>query len=143
MEILFDEGLAYRAYLGETKEMLKRPQVKFYKDAVPDILAGRKTIEPRPRSASWIRRINRATVIDLTYGPRMGPAIVFATAKVLSLEIRPFESVTEEDLRGIALGWETRTVEDFIAEYTRWFVRELDRGYPVAWIHFRLTHDSS
>ena len=119
--------------------MLKRPQIKFYKDAVSDILAGKKRLEPRPRSLQWIRKIRNAEFVDLTYGPRIGSPITFATARICKVEIRPFESATEADLKDIALGWEHRAVSDFVAEYVRWFLKDLDKGYSVAWIYFEVT----
>lgn len=114
----------------------KRPQIKFYKDAVPDILSGRKTIEPRPRSHAWIERITTTQLVDLTYGPRIGVPKIFATAQILKVESRPFNTATKDDLKGIGLGWQNRTPEEFIAEYERWFQKELAKGYPVAWIYF-------
>jgi hypothetical protein len=80
--------------------------------------------------------MRKADLVDLTYGPRMGAPIIFATAKILKVEIRPFETAMESDLHKIALGWETKSVQEFVAEYTRWFAKELYKGYPVAWVHF-------
>ncbi len=114
------------------------PAIKFFKDAVEDILAGRKTLEPRPRSLSWIRRLEKAGQASLTYGPRFGAPTVFATARIIDITIRPFDSATPEDLRHIGYGWATRSCEEFVLEYTRWFTKELEKGYPVAWISFEV-----
>lgn len=116
----------------------KRPQIKFYKDAVPDILAGKKTLEPRPRSPQWIEKISQAPEVDLTYGPRIGMPTIFASAQILQVETRPFETATVDDLKQIALGWQDKTPQEFIDEYVKWFSRDLDKGYPVAWIYFKL-----
>lgn len=113
-------------------------QLKFYKNAVADILSGKKTLEPRPRSPAWIRRIKDTKVIDLTYGPRFGPPRVFAKAKIVKVETRPFETATKEDLRCIALGWEKRTVKEFVGEYNKWFADQLSKGYQVAWVYFKV-----
>ncbi len=56
----------------------RRPQIKFLKDQVGYVLAGSKTLEPRPRSHRWIERLANAAEIDLTYGQRFAPPIVFA-----------------------------------------------------------------
>lgn len=114
------------------------PQIKFYKDAVPDILSTQKTLEPRPRSPQWIQRISSAKLVDLTFGPRIGAPKIFASAEILKVETRPFETATMEDLIQIALGWQDKTPEEFIAEYTKWFAKDLAKGYPVAWIYFKL-----
>lgn len=114
------------------------PQIKFYKDAVPDILSGRKTLEPRPRSPQWIARIADSKLVDLTYGPRIGVPKVFASAEILNVDTRPFETATIEDLVQIALGWQDKSPEEFIQEYTKWFAKDLAKGYPVAWIYFKL-----
>lgn len=116
------------------------PVIKFFKDAVEDILAGRKTLEPRPRSPSWIERLGKAGQASLTYGPRFGAPTVFATARITDVAVRPFESVTIEDLARIGYGWSDRSCEEFVAEYTRWFAKELEKGYPVAWISFEVIH---
>lgn len=115
-----------------------KPQIKFYKDAVPDILSGRKTLEPRPRSPKWISTIAESQLVDLTYGPRIGVPKIFASAEILKVETRPFETATMDDLIQIALGWQDKTPEEFIAEYTKWFANDLAKGYPVAWIYFKL-----
>lgn len=115
-----------------------RPQIKFYKDAVPDILSGRKTLEPRPRSPQWIAKIADSKLVDLTYGPRIGVPKIFASAEILKVDTRPFETATMEDLTQIALGWQDKTAEEFVAEYTKWFAKDLTKGYPVAWIYFKL-----
>lgn len=114
------------------------PQIKFYKDAVPDIVSGQKTLEPRPRSPRWIERISNTKEADLTYGPRIGVPTIFARAEIVKVETRPFETATQEDLEKIALGWQDKTPKEFIEEYTKWFSKELAKGYPVAWIYFKL-----
>lgn len=38
----------------------------------------------------------------------------------------------------VSYDWADRSCEEFVAEYTRWFVRELDKNYPVAWISFEV-----
>jgi ASCH domain len=112
--------------------------MKFFKDAVEDILAGRKTLEPRPRSASWIERLEKVGQASLTYGPRFGASTVFATARITDVTVRPFETVTVGDLARIGYGWADRSCEEFVVEYTRWFAEELEKGYPVAWISFEV-----
>ena len=114
------------------------PAIKFYKDAVEDILCGRKTLEPRPRSLSWINRLERAGRAELTYGPRFGPPTVFGLARITDITLRPFNNATTDDLSRIGGSWAECTVEAFVEEYTRWFARELARGYPVAWISFEV-----
>jgi len=114
----------------------KRPAIKFLKHSAEDILAGKKTLEPRPRSLRWIERIEKADVVDLTYGPRMGAPTIFATAKIEKVEIRPFDTITPDDLKRVGYGWELRTVAEFISAYTEWYAKELAKGYPVAWIYF-------
>ncbi len=74
----------------------KSLQIKFYKDAVPDILCGKKTLEPIPRSLAWIQRIANAKEVDLTYGPRIGVPTIFARAKIIKVETRPFETATKK-----------------------------------------------
>ncbi|MGH3710294.1 MAG: ASCH domain-containing protein [Pseudonocardiaceae bacterium] len=114
------------------------PAIKFFKDAVEDILVGRKTLEPRPRSLPWISRLQKAGQALLTYGPRFGAPTVFATARIVDVAVRSFDSVTPEDLGRIGYGWADRSCEEFVAEYTRWFARELEKNYPVAWIRFEV-----
>jgi hypothetical protein len=114
------------------------PAIKFFKDAVEDILAGRKTLEPRPRSLSWIRRLEKVGQASLTYGPRFGAPTVFATARITDITVRSFDSATPEDLGRIGYDWSNRSREEFVAEYTCWFARELEKGYPVAWISFEV-----
>jgi hypothetical protein len=114
------------------------PTIKFFKDAVEDILAGRKTLEPRPRSPSWIERLEKVGQASLTYGPRFGAPTVFATARIIDVAVRPFESVTVVDLARIGYDWSGRSCEEFVAEYTRWFTKELEKGYPVAWVSFEV-----
>lgn len=115
------------------------PVIKFYKDAVADILAGHKTLEPRPRSTSWIKRLERAGYASLTYGPRFGAPTVFATARIIEITIRSFETATAQDLARIGTDWHGKNTEQFVREYTRWFEKELAKGYPVAWIRFEIT----
>lgn len=114
------------------------PAIKFFKDAVEDILAGNKTLEPRPRSLSWIKRLERAGCASLTFGPRFGVPAVFAAARITDITIRPFETATSQDLMRIGTAWQGESAERFIREYTRWFEKELARGYPVAWISFEV-----
>jgi hypothetical protein len=113
------------------------PAIKFY-DAVEDILAGRKTLEPRPRSLSWIRRLENAGLASFTHGPRFGAPTVFAAVRITNITVRPFDTVTPEDLARIGYGWMNRSCDEFVAEYTRWFTREPEKGYPVAWISFEV-----
>ncbi len=114
------------------------PAIKFFKDAVEDILAGRKTLEPRPRSLSWIGRLEKIGKASFTYGPRFGAPTVFATARINDITVRSFGSATPVDLSRIGYDWPNRSCEEFVAEYTRWFTRELEKGYPVAWISFEI-----
>lgn len=114
------------------------PAIKFFKDAVDDILTGRKTLEPRPRSLPWIRRLEKVGQASFTYGPRFGVPTIFATACITDITVRPFDTVTLEDLRRIGYDWADRSREEFVMEYTRWFARELEKNYPVAWIGFEV-----
>ena len=114
------------------------PAIKFFKDAVEDILAGRKTLEPRPRSPSWTSRLEKVGQASFTYGPRFGAPTVFATARIIDITVRPFDSATLDDLRRIGYDWANRSREEFVTEYTSWFTRELEKGYPVAWISFEV-----
>jgi hypothetical protein len=114
------------------------PAIKFFKDAVADILAGHKTLEPRPRTLAWIKRLERAGYASLTYGPRFGAPTIFATARITDITIRPFETAMVEDLKRIGKEWSTDSPERFIIEYTRWYAKELAKGYPVAWISFEI-----
>ena len=114
------------------------PQIKFYKDAVSDIISGRKTLEPRPRSFRWIEKVAGASEVNLTYGPRIGVPKIFATARILKVETRPFETATKEDLIQIGLGWQNKSPDEFIKEYNSWFAKDLAKGYSVAWIYFKL-----
>lgn len=116
----------------------KRPQLKFLKEQVDNVLKGKKTLEPRPRSRQWIERIANVVFIDLTYGARFKPPVIFATAKVLKVEVRPFETTTKEDLIKISRGWEEKEPEEFIRVHNEWFAKELSRGLPVLWIYFRI-----
>ncbi|MBV9728701.1 MAG: ASCH domain-containing protein [Pseudonocardiales bacterium] len=114
------------------------PAIKFFKDAIEDILAGRKTLGPRPRSLSWTRRLEKVGQALLTYGPRFGAPTVFAVVRITDITVRPFDSVTLEDLMHIGYDWADRGCEEFVAEYTRWFTKELEKNYPVAWISFEV-----
>lgn len=125
------KSLHYWSEEPETRQP-RRSQLKFLKDQVVDVLSGEKTLEPRPRSHGWIERFAKAELIDLTYGPRFKPPIVFATARLLKLEVRPFETTTQDDLLQIARGWEARTPSEFIEEHNRWYADELAKGYEVA-----------
>lgn len=124
--------------LTETSSPAAIPAIKFFKDAVDDVLAGRKTLEPRPRTLAWIKRLERAGFASLTYGPRFGAPTVFATARITDITIRPFETATEKDLERIGAAWHDESPERFIREYTQWFRTELAKGYPVAWIGFEI-----
>ncbi len=104
------------------------PAIKFFKDAVADILAGRKTLEPRPRSLSWIRRLEKAGQASLTYGPRFGAPTVFAIARITDITVRPFDSAAPEDLMRIGYGWAERSCEEFLIEYKSWFAKELAKS---------------
>jgi ASCH domain len=117
------------------------PTIKFFKDAVADILAGIKTLEPRPRSMPWIRRLDRAGCASLAYGPRVGAPTVFAVARITGITLRAFETATAADLRRIGTPWRDRSPEEFSDEYNRWFAKELAKGYPVAWISFELVDE--
>ena len=66
------------------------------------------------------------------------PPRIFARAKVEKVEVRPFETTTKEDLKKISRGWEEREPQEFIEEHNVWYAKELSRGYPVAWIYFRV-----
>lgn len=114
------------------------PAIKFFKDAVEDVLAGHKTLEPRPRTVAWIKRLERAGRASLTYGPRFGAPTVFATARITDITIRSFETATSEDLERIGTAWRGENPERFVREYTRWFEKQLTKGYPVAWISFEV-----
>lgn len=116
----------------------RRPQLKFLKDQIGYVLDGSKTLEPRPRSPQWIERISQAEEIDLTYGPRFSVPKIFARAKVEKVEVRPFETTTKEDLEKISRGWEEKEPQEFIEEHNAWYAKELSKGYPVAWIYFRV-----
>lgn len=124
--------------IGQTMDSKSIPQIKFYKDAAPDILSGKKTLEPRPRSTRWIGKISEAKYVNFTYGPRIGTPKIFARAEILNVETRPFESIRPKDLTKVGLGWKNKTPHEFIEEYKKWFSKELKRGYPVAWIYFRI-----
>lgn len=116
------------------------PAIKFFKDSVADILAGHKTLGPRPRTRTlaWIRSIERAGYASLTYGPRLGPPTIFATARVTDITMRPFETATAEDLKRLDRDWRGENPERFVIEYMRWYAKELTKGYPVAWISIEI-----
>lgn len=116
----------------------KRPQLKFLKAIVDSIVNGDKTLEVRPRSRRWIENFSKADEIDLTYGPRFAAPKVFARAKLEKVEVRPFESTTAKDLKRIARGWEGKTPKEFIKVHNEWYSKELSKGYPVAWIFFKV-----
>lgn len=117
------------------------PAIKFFKSAVEDILSGAKTLEPRPRSAGWIKRLEAFDRARLTYGPRMGAPTLFAVARILEVVVRPFETATQEDVDRVGSEWKGRDPAEFIAVYTDWYCKELDKGYPVAWISFEVDED--
>lgn len=117
----------------------RRPQLKFLKDQVGYVLDGKKTLEPRPRSHQWIDRLSEAEEIDLTYGPRFAPPKVFARVKIERIEVRPFDTVTQEDLKQISRGWEDKTPEEFARVHNEWYAKELAKGYPVVWVYFKIT----
>jgi hypothetical protein len=119
-------------------ELIAVPSIKFYKDAIAGILNGDKTLEPRPRSMSWIRRLQRSQRVHLTYGPRFGPPSVFAVAQITDITLRPFDTATPDDLERVGAKWRGRRPDEFVAEYTKWFRLELGKGYPVAWISFQV-----
>jgi hypothetical protein len=52
--------------------------------------------------------------------------------------VRPFGSVTVADLARIGYDWPDRSCAEFSVEYTHWFAKELEKGYPVAWISFEV-----
>lgn len=114
------------------------PAIKFLKRTVPDILDGSKTLEARPRSEPWIRRIRDAPRARLTYGPMRGAPTVFAVARICSVEVRGFGTATQDDLGRIGPDWAGRGTEDFTAAYADWYAKELARGYAVAWISFEV-----
>src|SRR3989344_4908588 len=117
----------------------RKPQLKFFKEQVHFILDGYKTLEPRPRSHRWIERISNAEEIELTYGPRFRPPKIFAVAKIEKIEVRPFDTVTKDDLIRISRGWEGKNSDEFAEVHNKWYAKELAKGYPVAWIYFKLT----
>ncbi|MGH3794975.1 MAG: ASCH domain-containing protein [Pseudonocardiaceae bacterium] len=123
---------------SERSPQAATPTIKFFKETVEDVLAGRKTLEPRPRTLTWIKRLERAGRASLTYGPRFGAPTVFAAARITDITIRPFETATSQDLERIGTDWRGKSVERFVREYTRWFEKELAKGYPVAWISFEV-----
>lgn len=114
------------------------PRIKFFKEAVPEILDGRKTLEARARSEGWINKLELASHAALTSGPRFGQPTTFAVARILDVDRRPFDTASVEDLQQLGGDWASRTVELFVEEYTAWFARELERGYQVAWIRFEV-----
>ena len=119
------------------------PAIKFLKQTVPAILDGSKTLEPRPRSDAWIRGIQRSDRAKLTYGPMMGAPTVFGVARILSVEVRGFETATRPDVDRIGAEWAGRDTGEFIAAYAGWYARELAKGYAVAWISFAIDREWS
>jgi hypothetical protein len=119
-------------------DIQRLPAIKFFKDAVDDILSGAKTLEPRPRSEAWIRKISASSKVRMTYGPRMGAPFTFAVAAVLDVAVRGLETATQEDVDRIGSTWKGKDPAFFIREYTAWYRKELDKGYPVAWISFEV-----
>jgi len=99
-------------------------------------VVARKILEPRPRSLSWVGRLERAGYARLVYGPHFGAPTVFAAARIDGVTLRPFESVTDEELPYIGSFWRGRPRQGLIEEYTRWFGKDLAKGYPVAWVRF-------
>jgi hypothetical protein len=124
---------------GEGRGVL--PAIKVMKYQVEDILSGGKTLEPRPRGEAWIARIQTARRAQLTWGPRMGAPTVFAIAQITSVEIRGFETATQADVDRVGSQWKGRPVADFVAEYTAWFAKDLNKGHRVAWISFDVVED--
>jgi len=116
----------------------RNPQLKFLKNQVKYVISGNKTLEPRPRSIRWINIFEKAEMVDLTFGPRFRMPVVFATAKLTKVEIRPFETVTRDDLRQISRGWEEKDPKEFMEVHNKWYANELAKGYPVAWIYFEI-----
>jgi hypothetical protein len=91
-----------------------------------------------PRSLSWISRLEKFDQASFVYGPRFGAPTVFATARIIDITVRPFDSATPDDLKKIGYDWAARSCEEFAKEYNRWFAKELENGYPVAWISFEV-----
>lgn len=124
--------------MGQYKHDKKRTQLKFLKKIVSSILDGSKTLEVRPRSLRWIENFSKADELDLTYGPRFSAPKIFARAKLERMEVRPFETTTKQDLIRISRGWEEKTPKEFISVHKEWYSKELAKGYPVAWIFFKV-----
>lgn len=118
--------------------MKQYPQIKFLKAAVPEILAGRKTMEARPRSMRWIDEIEQADTVELTWGARFAVPTIFARAHVERVEVKPFAEATQEDVKRFGGRWRNESVAAFVAEHERWYAKELEKGYPVAWIYFTI-----
>ncbi len=116
----------------------KKIQLKFLKNQIGHVLDGSKTLEIRPRSRNWIERIAGAELIDLTYGARFKPPVIFATARLIKIEVRPFESTKKEDLERLSIRWKDKEPQEFIDVHNEWYKKELNKGYPVAWIHFEV-----
>ena len=121
-----------------TDKEKRNPQLKFFKGQVGYVLSGAKTLEPRPRSIQWIKQFEKADLIDLTFGPRFRMPMVFATARLIKVETRPFETVTRDDLRQISRSWEDKDPHEFAEVHNKWYAKELGKGYPVAWIYFEI-----
>lgn len=121
----------------------KYPQIKFFKKHAADILAGNKTMEARPRSPKWIAAIENTPFVELTYGARYRPATIITLARIKRVEIKPFAEATEEDVRRFGCGWQHRSIEEFVRVHEQWYAKELSKGYPVAWIYFKLVEGYS
>jgi hypothetical protein len=116
----------------------KLPQIKFLKKSMPEILAGTKTMEARPRSPRWINNFYEGQLVELTYGARFKAPIVFATARIEQIAVKPFADATEEDVKRFGGGWHEKGITAFVAEHERWYADEFAKDYPVVWIYFKL-----
>ena len=115
------------------------PQLKFLKDQVGFVLDGSKTLEVRPRSDRWIQKMLDSKRIELTWGARFAPPMVFAVARLEKVEVRPFKTTTVDDLKRISRGWENKTPKEFARVHNEWYAKELAKGYSVVWIYFKIT----
>lgn len=118
--------------------MTEYPQIKFLKAAVPDILAGHKTLEARPRSMRWIEGIEKADVVELTWGARFAPPTVFARARIERVEVKPFAAATRQDVVRFGSRWQDEPVATFVAKHEAWYAKLLQKGQPVVWIYFTI-----
>ena len=123
---------------GDGSGIAHLPPIKFLKRTVPDIMDGSKTLEARPRSEPWIRKIQESERARLTYGPMMGAPTVFAVARILAVQVRGFETATREDIDRIGAQWAGRDAGEFAAAYAEWYAKDLAKGYAVAWISFEV-----